>query len=722
MLLAVFWYVVVFTVFGIMGAGVYRVLRIWINTTRYQELFFMISRFLALLLFVLLIYSFSFWLRIDWHVLFWIFLFLGLGIGVYFIYKDPKAIRVNKRLEFFLFGLFVILTVIRGFNPEIFSTEKPMDYMFIATILKQKFFPIENPWMSGVVLNYYYFGHYIGAVLLKFLNISPYIGYNLLISLWAVLAFALVFVFIRLLSTRVSFSQALIGALVIMFGGNLVILPYLLCALPGVSAWVNWDVLGLTNCSFYYPNSTRFIPFTIHEFPAYSIWLGDLHGHYWDLPVAIVVLILVFLWWKGLGRMRNTRHVKSMGVGMSLLLGAILGLSFMINPWDILAFAFVLMFLGLLYIGFGRGDSKEAATGGLRGGMTRLGHMLNHALLVALGFLLTSLPFWLTFITPGDGFGIKITWDWKYYPLVWGHAILLGILIVSLWIRRKITWNGRNVYGVVLVLVGVALVLLTQGLYLKDIFYKSNASYYRANTVFKIYFIAWSLILIPIITWILAYFNDLKIHQRILVAGIFSFMLVYSVVTVNQRFIKSSMEPIKKRITQIFTQDYLNGLLAYKSYGYPNEILEYVPPRLKRSEYYIESVTYKSYSANVPFCTYSGGICYLGWPMHLYQWHAGYTGLGVKYKGKVLSTRVTDTIKVDILARKEQIDKLMSEDIDQACKTLITQFPQYVLIKYVNPHDTLTSATVPTDRVVTQVGMCDITQIGGVYEIRVVHR
>ena len=45
---------------------------------------------------------------------------------------------------------------------------------------------------------------------------------------------------------------------------------------------------------YWYPNATRFIPFTIHEFPIYSFVVSDLHGHVLDIPIVLLTIATIF--------------------------------------------------------------------------------------------------------------------------------------------------------------------------------------------------------------------------------------------------------------------------------------------------------------------------------------------------------------------------------------------------------------------------------------------
>ena len=47
----------------------------------------------------------------------------------------------------------------RAYNPDIAGTEKPMEFAFINGVLRSRFFPPQDPWLSGYGISYYYFGY-----------------------------------------------------------------------------------------------------------------------------------------------------------------------------------------------------------------------------------------------------------------------------------------------------------------------------------------------------------------------------------------------------------------------------------------------------------------------------------------------------------------------------------------------------------------------------------
>ena len=63
-------------------------------------------------------------------------------------------------LGFFIFWAFIVSEV-----PAISHTEKPMDFAFLNAVLQSRFFPVEDPWLAGESISYYYFGHFMMAFL-----------------------------------------------------------------------------------------------------------------------------------------------------------------------------------------------------------------------------------------------------------------------------------------------------------------------------------------------------------------------------------------------------------------------------------------------------------------------------------------------------------------------------------------------------------------------------
>ena len=100
-------------------------------------------------------------------------------------------IFIGEEILFFL-GL-ALWSLIRGFQPDIQGLEKFMDFGFVNSILRSKFFPPADMWFAGGTINYYYFGHFITALLTKLSGINSAVTYNLMIATLFAFAFTATF-------------------------------------------------------------------------------------------------------------------------------------------------------------------------------------------------------------------------------------------------------------------------------------------------------------------------------------------------------------------------------------------------------------------------------------------------------------------------------------------------------------------------------------------------
>src|SRR3990167_4289917 len=72
--------------------------------------------------------------------------------------------------------------IIRGFQPDIEGLEKFMDFGFMNSVVRSRFFPPLDMWWAGGSINYYYFGHFLSGMLTKLSGIEPSVTYNLAIA------------------------------------------------------------------------------------------------------------------------------------------------------------------------------------------------------------------------------------------------------------------------------------------------------------------------------------------------------------------------------------------------------------------------------------------------------------------------------------------------------------------------------------------------------------
>ena len=213
-------------------------------------------------------------------------------------------------------AFFLILTLMcyfKGFNVMINGQEKYMDYGFIMSMLRNPALPANDMWLSGQPINYYYFGQFMWALVIKITCIPPQVGYSIAMCSATAIPFAMSF------SLGIMLSE---GAVKFGLHENK-LCKYATGLLTGcaVSIWGNshsffYDENSIGNAllsffkalgcnvgdtdNYFYPNSTRYIgwnpevmtnggDFTIEEFPFYSYLVGDLHAHVISMMVSLLI-------------------------------------------------------------------------------------------------------------------------------------------------------------------------------------------------------------------------------------------------------------------------------------------------------------------------------------------------------------------------------------------------------------------------------------------------
>ncbi|MFW5703624.1 MAG: DUF2298 domain-containing protein [Patescibacteria group bacterium] len=237
--------------------------------------------------------------------------------------KDKEALSYLFLEECIFLIAFIGYIYVRGQEPAIRGLEKFMDYGFMQSIMRTDYFPPLDMWLSGdpqmpggYYVNYYYFGHLTGSMLIKLAQVPSAIGYNLVlatifaqgITLGFSICSNLVYIFKRHFFENGRINKirlavyGLLGTFLINLAGNLHTIYAFTSGYDPDNPVPFWEVLlpigtllSPDNPSTYwYPNATRFIPKTIHEFPSYSYIVADLHGHVFDIPFVLLTLALLF--------------------------------------------------------------------------------------------------------------------------------------------------------------------------------------------------------------------------------------------------------------------------------------------------------------------------------------------------------------------------------------------------------------------------------------------
>ena len=279
--------------------------------------------------------------------------------------RNNWSVLVISELVFL--GMFVGWAMVVSGSPGITHTEKPMDFMLLNAAHQTRFFPAEDPWLSGHTISYYYFGHIIMATLTKMSGIATSVGYNLAIATLPALAgaacFGIVYNLVRISGGSFRWAKGVGAAapVLVLLAGNLV------GALEFVrlQGWANaafWRWVGIDGLTagpvagnvfpgefWWWFRSTRVIgtsadgvplDYTITEFPAFSFLLGDLHAHVLAIPfflLAIGAILNIYSSEERLGFAWLRNHAAQ--VALVALAGGALAF---INFWDFPTFLAVL--------------------------------------------------------------------------------------------------------------------------------------------------------------------------------------------------------------------------------------------------------------------------------------------------------------------------------------------------------------------------------------------
>ena len=237
-----------------------------------------------------------------------------------------QASMTTSIWKIFLFEEIIFLSTlffwsyIRAHLPDIHGLEKYMDFGFVNSIIRSEHFPPKDMWLTPHSINYYYFGHLVTAVLTKLSGIPSSITYNLMLSTIFALTFTGAFsiganlisflVILRERSDRriseiLRYAQndkvrilaaGLLSGFLVSLAGSLHSIYAFFKPYANENPIPFWQLpfaLNSFSNSYWYPNATRFIHNTIHEFPIYSFVVADLHGHFLDIPFVLLTIAVL---------------------------------------------------------------------------------------------------------------------------------------------------------------------------------------------------------------------------------------------------------------------------------------------------------------------------------------------------------------------------------------------------------------------------------------------
>ena len=575
---------------------------------------------------------------------------------------------------------------IHSFNPEIRGLEKYMDFGFINSILRADYFPPKDMWFTPLPINYYYFGHFMTAVLTKASGIQPQLAFNIMLS--AIFAFCITETFslgaslyslLRIdqkLSQIKTFITGLLAALLVSLSGNLHVLYAFFKPYENDKPQPFWELLfsPLTfPNSYWYPNATRFIYNTIHEFPLYSWVVADLHGHVLDIPFVLLMiglLLNLFItytagkkdthenWITAIFRGRTFNLFPSMKVHPLFLavIGFFLAIMYMTNAWDgaiyLLLTALILLYLYSQDIeNYKKMTVKENALNvipktpafripsflTIKPWLALWGRdFLFSILIVFFAFSLAAFPYNAFFKPFVSGIGVLcapqfLTEIGKIGPFLfeanhcqhsywWELLTLYGffyffVLSFLFFTLKNRTMVHADVFVLLVISLSTLLIILPEFIYVKDIY----PAHYRANTMFKLVFQAFIMLSIcsSYIIFRLIWHNDVKNIYYRFIFPTFTLILFALVMTYPYLAINSYYGSLKN-------YQGLDGMKYLKTL-YPADYpaIQWLNANIKGQPVILEAQS-DSYTDYARVSANTGLPTVLGWTVHEWLWRGSY--------------------------------------------------------------------------------------------------
>lgn len=650
-------------------------------------------------------------------------IWLGIILNLYFFKKTSFLKKAKGKLKIFILEeiifilSFLFWSYIKAHQPEIHGIEKYMDFAFVNSILRANYFPPLDTWFTPLPINYYYFGHFITAILTKLSGLPSFFTYNLMLSTIFSLTFTgafsiginlfrsisnietrnpkqyqmskiqnsknknrfshLIFKILNLFRAwdfgfRILLS-GLLTAFLVTLAGNLQTI-YSFFTQYKETPVPFWQLIFSPQTfpnSYWYPNATRFIPNTIHEFPAYALVLSDLHGHLLDTPFTLLGIALLLSLFLKLSCFKERISFKLL-LPYLLIFGFLLSIMNMTNTWDGIIY---LIFAGVV---FGYLISQKNIfiwSSKKNKKLFKIFSWLFLMFFLVVSLTIISLPFSLNVKPFISGIGVlcapKFLTDighfgpllfeadhcqrsplWQLY-ILYGAFYYFALSFIFFIYFNVIKVKKTDLFVLILVFTPIIFILIPEFVYLKDIY----PAHYRANTMFKLAYqsfiflsIASSYIIVKVFPILKHYIFNLSFKTVPAVLYIIFALMQFFLMSLYPYFAINSFYGSLK------TYQGLNGI-SYLKNLYPTdfEAILWLNKNIKGQPVILESQG-DSYSDHSRVSTNTGLPTVLGWTVHEWLWRGTYD---------IPAPRITDIQTLyetgDINKAKELIKKYKIE-------------------------------------------------------------
>ncbi len=595
-----------------------------------------------------------------------IILIILAGVNILLLKKKPFLkfnLRTNIPLILFEEVLFlsslIFLAFVRGQEASIHSLEKFMDFGFINSLLRTKFFPPLDMWLSGDAIkpngypiNYYYFGHLTGAVLIKLTGIKPSIGYNLILATLFAEAITTSFslainiahsTFKKLGLLTLSFF-GLLSSFLLNLAGNLHTIYVFTSGYPNDKPVPFWQILsGFHPEKYWYPNATRFIPYTIHEFPSYSYVVADLHGHVFDIPFVLLTLAILF-------KLFTSKVLDyKLLILNSVFLGFLTAIHFMTNAFD--GPIYILLTLMLFFILF-----------------KSLWQTIFGSLLLTVSFIIFAHPFTKNFEPFVTGIGVncspmflvnigkigpflfekdkcQISPAWMLFVL-WGFFwISFAIFLLIKFLQKHLNtanWSQTDKFILALFSFSTFLLIIPEFFYVKDIY----PLHFRANTMFKLGYQAYIMMSLAsgyVILQVKMFKHPLRQVFKVVFIILLTLLFIYPFFSFPSYY---------GALTKTPQLDGSSWLDTY--YPEDHEIIDFINANIKDQPTILEAQG-DSYTDYERISAYTGLPTVAGWWVHEWLWRGSSDVVGIRIPDIVSLYESSDIALTKKLIKKYHI-------------------------------------------------------------------
>lgn len=566
---------------------------------------------------------------------------------------------------------FVLTTLIRFINPDIIHTEKIMEFMILSSTMNGEGLIPKDLWFHNEDISYYSYGYFIFSSLPLIINLEPEIAYNFILPIVVSLSYLAVCCLLSLFDFEVKsvkrnlfyflsflftfFLAPLIAIFEFLghlsFGGKSL---YKFISVDGLERsntvnifWPeeNWWWFSISRIINYSKENIPFADYTINEFPAFSIILGDIHPHLLAIPILILNFsLIIFMFEKKIFKLNNI-----------IILNISILITILINPWYLVPIIWFII-LNIIFYKKPNIENKLYIFDFFKNqkylSLKILGIPIITSIIVLviinptnqlqfpyLNFVQISSRLIHIFLYWGFPFVILIVFlisklilsinsrilFYKLLLVILSSSFIVTLLSKSLYLNFELFINyllvaslfsffissvlamilteSKNKYLLLLLLSNITIIFGTEFIYVVDAF--NN----RMNTIFKFYFVSFIFINLISIYILLSYYINLSKTRKYITSFCILIILIPSI-----------WWPIASMVTRNIDNEGPNSLngLSYLD-DKELEIISYIKSNILKDQIVLEGVG-NSYTKSNFISSATARATILAWPNHQLQW------------------------------------------------------------------------------------------------------